>query len=230
MWVRLRGVLLVPLFRRSSRRGHPKGAPSLPRKLLQVGGKVLDRVPLRTHCRSVDKISLELPLGLVAYELLEPGPLLGVDGGLDMRRIPQLGAAFARLVPRTLQGSSCPVKVLHGGEDPTDRGPGFFSCLVPDVNRLSVRILRCFTLGFPEGFVKLREPLLEVRPRTGRKGQTSGGLRLRRFQALEHLLGVARLSRSGLEIVFEGRDLPQKLVPIRRWRRGTSTPWFRHGI
>jgi hypothetical protein len=179
--VRLPGLLLV-FLRRSSRRGHlKKGAPSLARKLLQVGGKLFDRVPHRAHCRSVDKISLELPLGLGSYELFEPGPLLGVDGGLAMGRIRQLRAAFARLVPRTLQGSSGPVEVLHSGEDPTDRGPGLFGCIVPDGERLSVRILRCFTLGYPEGFVKLRALLLEVRPCAGRKRQTSSGLRLRRF-------------------------------------------------
>jgi hypothetical protein len=216
--VRLRGVLLL------------KGVPSLPRKLLQVGGKVLDRVHPRTHCRSVDKISLELPLGLVAYELFKPGPLLGVTGGLAMRRIRQLRAAFARLVPCTLQRSSGLVEFLHSGEDPNDRGPGFFGCIVPDGKRVLVRLLRCFTLGSLECFVKLRASLLEVRLRAGRKRQTSSGLRLRRFQAFEHLLGVARLSHSALEIVFEGRDLPQKLVPVRRWRRGTSTPWLRHGI
>ena len=141
-----------------------------------------------------------------------------------MRRIRQRRSALAGLVPRTLQGSSGLVEVLDSGEDPTDRGPGCLGCLVPDGKRLLVRSLRCFTLGYAEGFVKLRAPLLEVRPRAGRKRQASSGLRLRRFQALEHLLGVARLSRSGLEIVFDGRDLPQKLVPIRRWRRGTSTP------
>lgn len=201
--------MLLLLLRGTSGRGRlKKGAPSPPRKLLQVGGKVLDRVPQRTRCCGLDKISIELPLGLVAYELFEPGPLLGVDGGLAMRRIRQLRAAFGRLVPRTLQGRSGLVEVLLSSEDPTDRGPGFFGCLVPDGKRLSARLLRCFTLGYPEGFVKLRAPLLEVRPRAGRKRQTSSGLRLRRFQALEHLLGVARLSRSGLEIVFDGRDLP----------------------
>ena len=194
-----------------------------------MGGKVLDRVPQRTHCRSVDKIFLELPIGLVSYELFEPGPLLGVDGGLTMRRIRQLRSAFARLVPRTLQRSSGPVEILHSFEDPTDRGPGLVGCFVPDGKRSSVRSLYFFTLGYPEGFVKLRAPLLKVRPRAGRKSQASSGLRVRRFQALKDLLGVTRLSRSGLEIVFERRDLPQELVSIRRWRRGTSTPWLLHG-
>ena len=187
----------------------------MPRKLLQVGGKVLDRVAQRTGCRSVDEISFELPLGLASYELLEPGPLLGVDRGLAMRRIRQLRAAFARVLPRTLQGRSGLVEVLHGGEDPTDRGRGLLGCLVPAGKRVSVRILRCLTLGYSEVFVELCEALLEVGLRPGGKRKTSSRFRLRRFETLEHLLGVAALCGSGLEILFEGRDLPQKLVSIR---------------
>jgi hypothetical protein len=71
--------------------------------------------------------------------------------------------------------------------------------------------------------MKLCEPLLQVRLRVGRERQTTGGLRLRRFQALEHLFGVSCLSGSGLEVTLEGRNLPLEFVSIALWT-WTSTP------